>query len=61
MICLRCGGISEFTDERLEAVQAEAVRRHGFLASSHRLNVFGTCARCARRRAGGAQDAADGA
>ncbi len=50
MICLQCGGISEFSDERLEAVQEEAVRRHGFVASSHRLNVFGTCAKCARKR-----------
>lgn len=52
MICLECGRISEFSDERLEQVQEEAVRRHGFTPSSHRLNVFGTCARCARKTAG---------
>ncbi len=48
MICLECGRILEFSDSRLEAVQEEAVRKHGFLARSHRLNVFGTCDRCAR-------------
>jgi Fur family ferric uptake transcriptional regulator len=53
LICLQCGSIGEFSDERLEAVQEEAVRRQGFLASSHRLNVFGTCAKCARKRATG--------
>jgi len=51
MICLQCGKISEFSDERLEQVQDAAVRRQGFVASSHRLSVFGTCAKCARRAA----------
>lgn len=61
MICLGCGGISEFSDEHLERVQEEAVRRHGFTASSHRLNVFGTCAKCARRAAGQAVEPSAGA
>ena len=49
MICLLCGRIIEFSDSRLEQIQEEAVRKHGFHAQSHRLNVFGTCDRCARR------------
>jgi Fur family ferric uptake transcriptional regulator len=49
MVCLECGRIDEFSDERLERLQDEAVRRHGFRATSHRLNVFGACARCAER------------
>ena len=52
MICLECGSIGEFSDERLERVQDEAIRRQGFTATSHRLNVFGTCAKCARKGAG---------
>ena len=51
MICLECGAIGEFSDDRLERVQDEAIRRHGFVASSHRLNVYGTCARCAKKSA----------
>ena len=51
MICLGCGSILEFTDERLEQVQDEAIRRRGFTATSHRLNVFGTCAKCSRKAA----------
>lgn len=46
MICLHCGRILEFSDARLEAVQDEAVARHGFEAKSHRLNVYGTCKSC---------------
>lgn len=52
MICLSCGAIGEFSDERLERVQDEAIRRQGFTATSHRLNVFGTCAKCAKKGAG---------
>ena len=52
MICLDCGRIYEFSDDALERAQDRAVRREGFQASSHRLNVFGTCARCARKAAG---------
>jgi len=49
MVCLVCGKIIEFSDERLEQVQEEAVRRHGFEATTHRLNVYGTCATCLKR------------
>ena len=49
MICLECGRISEFSDARLERVQEEAVKRQGFTPRSHRLNVYGTCARCSKR------------
>ncbi len=59
MICLRCGRISEFSDDRLEQVQDAAVRRAGFVASSHRLSVFGTCAKCARKGAGRAAAAGE--
>lgn len=46
MVCLVCDDILEFHDEDLEEVQSRAVEKHGFKATSHRLNVFGTCRRC---------------
>jgi len=49
MICLDCGRIIEFSDAQLERAQEAAVRRAGFRSTSHRLNVFGSCARCAGR------------
>jgi len=51
MICLDCGRIIEFSDEALEVVQAEAIARHGFVPTSHRLNVFGTCSNCQKKAA----------
>ena len=50
MICLACGKIIEFHDDRLEEVQARAVEKHDFVATSHRLNVFGTCSRCQKKK-----------
>ena len=50
MICLACGKIIEFHDDRLEEVQARAIERHGFVATSHRLNVFGKCSRCQKKK-----------
>lgn len=46
MVCLVCDKILEFHDDELETVQARVVEKHGFQASSHRLNVFGTCRTC---------------
>ena len=51
MICLHCGRIIEFHDDRLEEVQEAAIVRHGFRATSHRLNVFGTCSECTAKAA----------
>ena len=51
MICLDCGRIIEFLDDELERVQSEAVARHGFKVTSHRLNVYGTCAACQKKLA----------
>ncbi len=54
MVCMACGKIIEFHDDELEQVQAAAIRRHGFEATSHRLNVFGTCAKCQEKGKGSA-------
>jgi len=60
MVCLVCGKIIEFHDEELEAVQERAVEKHGFTASSHRLNVFGTCASCTEAGKGASGNEAAG-
>ncbi len=52
LICVACGRVDDFvvpaTAERsLESVLHEAIGDTGFTASGHRLDVVGTCARCA--------------
>jgi Fur family transcriptional regulator, ferric uptake regulator len=46
LICTDCGEIVEFANERIEVLQALVARRHGFEVESHRLELYGRCARC---------------
>jgi Fur family ferric uptake transcriptional regulator len=50
LLCTTCGAIHEFEDEELERVQAATARRHGFEVTSHRMELYGRCARCAAAR-----------
>jgi Fur family transcriptional regulator, ferric uptake regulator len=50
LICTGCGDIVEFANEKIEALQALVARRHGFEAESHRLELYGRCARCREPR-----------
>lgn len=46
LICTACGEIIEFANERIESLQEVVARRHGFEVESHRLELYGRCARC---------------
>ncbi len=46
MVCTECGTIEEFTQNRIEALQAAAAREKGFTVTGHQLVIFGRCARC---------------
>lgn len=48
MICVVCGGILEFVEERIEALQDEVCRAHGFRPLSHTLHIHGICRSCER-------------
>jgi Fur family ferric uptake transcriptional regulator len=48
LICTACGEIVEFANERIESLQETVARRHGFEVESHRLELYGRCARCRR-------------
>jgi Fur family ferric uptake transcriptional regulator len=50
LVCLDCGRIEEFSDERIEEFQREAAARKGFRLHHHDLRLFGTCASCTRKR-----------
>jgi Fur family ferric uptake transcriptional regulator len=54
LVCLVCGRIEEFTDERIEAYQREAAEKKGFALEYHNLRLFGTCATCTKKKARGA-------
>jgi Fur family ferric uptake transcriptional regulator len=48
LICIRCGKVIEFTNERLERMKALIAEEYGFRHHHHRLEIFGTCPDCQR-------------
>jgi Fur family transcriptional regulator, ferric uptake regulator len=46
LVCTSCGGVEE-TDLCAAPPASELRRRHGFRATAHELDIYGTCRRCA--------------
>ncbi len=53
MICMGCGRIEEFHDERIEDLQREAAAKRGFTIERHLHRLMGYCRTCARARGRG--------
>ena len=53
LICLRCGTVVEFQNNRLERLKTLIADEYGFQHSHHRLEIYGVCREC-QHRAGGA-------
>ena len=49
MLCVRCGKIIEFKDDRIERLQEVLCRKHGFKPLEHRLGIRGICNECRQR------------
>lgn len=49
LICVNCGKIIEFEEPRIEALQDEIARRYGFTITSHKHEMYGTCADCLKK------------
>lgn len=50
LICVRCGAILEFYSPEIEVLQIEVARRMGFHALQHRMEIYGLCSNCLRKR-----------
>jgi len=61
MLCLDCGKIDEFHDDRIEELQLAACRKKGFELVSHDLRLRGYCRACARKRSLAANAVGSGA
>ena len=46
LICTQCGKIVEFENKEIERLQAQVAAHYQFTLSSHRLELYGLCARC---------------
>jgi len=49
LICTSCGDIVEFFSERIEAMQEEIAKQHGYVVTSHKMELYGTCASCMQK------------
>ena len=49
MVCLHCGGIEEFENPEIEALQETVSREHGFELVRHTMLLFGLCGKCGSR------------
>ena len=46
MVCTRCGAYIEFLNPKIEELQEQVSRKHGFKTTSHRMQLFGICSKC---------------
>ena len=46
MVCVECGHVIEFCDERIEKLQRLICRKHGFEPLDHRMSIRGRCRAC---------------
>ncbi|MBA2627450.1 MAG: transcriptional repressor [Gemmatimonadales bacterium] len=52
LVCLRCGKVAEFSNERLERMLPVIADEHGFQHERHRVEIYGTCRECRQRDVG---------
>ena len=46
LICRGCGRIVEFENDQIESLQEKVARRHGFIVTDHRMELYGVCGGC---------------
>ena len=46
LICLRCGGLQEVVDTKIEELQKMLAKKHNFSEQYHRLVIYGICSKC---------------
>lgn len=46
LICIECGLVVEFNNEKIENLQIEIANSNGFTVLNHSLNLYGKCSDC---------------
>jgi len=49
LICVRCGRVDEFANERLERMLPIIADEHSFQHQRHRVEIYGVCRECQRK------------
>lgn len=46
IVCIKCGRVEEFTDQKIENLQVQIAKKLGYELTDHILNMYGTCPEC---------------
>jgi Fur family ferric uptake transcriptional regulator len=46
LLCIKCGRLIEFSEEKIERLQETICKRYGFTSVEHTLAIKGYCKRC---------------
>ena len=46
MICIKCGKITEFQNQKIEQLQVETAKKLGYAVINHKLELYGYCSDC---------------
>ena len=50
LVCLDCGSFTEVVDPKIERRQDMLAREHGFEPQWHKMQIFGICKKCSKKR-----------
>lgn len=50
LVCVNCGAVFEFKDDRIEQLQNQVCKRYGFTPVEHKLGIKGYCKKCRARK-----------
>ena len=50
LVCIKCGSVIEFCDDRIEKLQEEICNKFKFKAVEHRLGIRGYCKNCQKKK-----------
>lgn len=50
LICTACGCFAEAVDPEIERLQARLAAKHGYSISGHRLEIYGLCPCCSKKK-----------
>ena len=49
LVCLMCGCIIEITSGKIEEIQRQLAKKHGFTILRDTMEIYGTCSTCKRK------------
>jgi len=48
LICTNCNKVLEFKNDAIEKLQFQVAKEHNFAITTHKLDIYGLCSKCAK-------------